>query len=138
MSKKIKVKDLVQEGRTIHEKFNKKMNEAPFGNAPVGMTSPEVPHQYTDIKKLVKYYVQTRMDDDQGGSDITYDVEADLETLEQEIIKMKDKSYFELVSELASLYIYLDEFAGPSESKEVTKSIIRICNRLGLPSGDYT
>lgn len=129
MGKEIKVKDLVQEGRTIHEKFNKKINEAPFGNAPAVMMSPEVPHQYTDIKELVGDYAQARYDVEMGGSEY----EPQLEPLEQLIIKMKGQSYFELVSELASLQIYAVEYAGPSESKEVRKSIIRISKRLGIP-----
>lgn len=129
MIKKIKVKDLVQEGRSIHEKFNKKMNEAPFGNAPGGMMSPDGQYQYANFNELVKDYAQTRYDVEMGESES----QPLIEPLEQLIIKMKGGSYFELVSELVSLQIYLVEYAGPSESKEVKKSIIRISKKLGIP-----
>lgn len=129
MGKKIKVKDLVQEGRSIHEKFNKKINEAPFGNAPGGMMSPDGQYQYANFNELVKDYAQTRYDVEMGESES----QPLIEPLEQLIIKMKGGAYFELVSELISLQIYLVEYAGPSESKEVKKSIIRISKRLGIP-----
>ena len=133
MGKKLKVKDLVQEGRTIHEKFNKKMNEAPFGNAPGGMMSPDGQYQYANFNELVNDYAQTRYDVEMGESES----QPLMEQLEQLIIKMKGGSYFELVSELGSLYIYLAEYAGPSEAKETRKNIIRICKKLGIPPGDY-
>lgn len=129
MGKKIKVKDLVQEGRSIHEKFNKKINEAPFGNAPGGMMSPDGQYQYANFNELVKDYAQTRYDVEMGESES----QPLIEQLEQLIIKMKGASYFELVSELVSLQIYLAEYAGPYESKEVKKNIIRISKRLGIP-----
>lgn len=129
MGKKLKVKDLVQEGRTIHEKFNKKINEAPFGNAPGGMMSPDGQYQYANFNELVKDYAQTRYDVEMGESES----QPLIEPLEQLIIKMKGGAYFELVSELISLQIYLVEYAGPSESKQVRKSIIRISKRLGIP-----
>lgn len=129
MGKKIKVKDLVQEGRSIHEKFNKKINEAPFGNAPGGMMSPDGQYQYANFNELVKDYAQTRYDVEMGESES----QPLIEPLEQLIIKMKGGAYFELVSELISLQIYLVEYAGPSESKEVKKSIIRISKKLGIP-----
>lgn len=119
MGNKIKLKDLVQEGRSIHENFNKKMNE----------DEPGSPQNYTDIKELVSDYAQTRYDVEMGESES----QPQIEPLEQLIIKMKGESYFELVSELVSLQIYLVEYAGPSESKEVKKSIIRISKRLGIP-----
>lgn len=128
MGKKLKVKDLVQEGRTIHEKFNKKINEAPFGNAPGGMMSPDGQYQYANFNELVKDYAQTRYDVEMGESES----QPLIEPLEQLIIKMKGGAYFELVSELISLQIYLVEYAGPSESKQVRKSIIRISKRLGI------
>ena len=139
MGKKIKLKDLVQEGRSIQEKFNKKINEAPFGNAPGGispfgnapggMMSPDGQYQYANFNELVKDYAQTRYDVEMGESG-----DAPLiEPLEQLIIKMKGGPYFELVSELVSLQIYAVEYAGPSESKEVRKSIIRISKKLGIP-----
>ena len=138
MGKRIKVKDLVQEGRSIHEKFNKKMNEAPVGNAPGGMMSPDGQHQYANFNELVKDYVMTRYEADQGTShDDVEEAERDLENMEREIIKMKGASHFELVSELGSLYVYLAEYAGPSEAKETRKNIIRICKKLGIPPGDY-
>ena len=123
MVNKIKLKDLVQEGRSIHENFNKKMNE----------DEPGSPQNYTDIKELVSDYAQTRYDVEMGESES----QPQIEPLEQLIIKMKGESYFELVSELGSLYIYAAEYAGPSESKEVKKNIIRICKKLGIPPGDY-
>lgn len=129
MGKKIKMKDLVQEGRSIHEKFNKKVNEAPFGNAPGGMMSPDGQYQYANFNELVEDYAQTRYDVEMGESES----QPQIEPLEQLIIKMKGESYFELVSELVSLQIYLAEYAGPSESKEVKKSIIRISKKLGIP-----
>lgn len=128
MGKKIKVKDLVQEGRSIHEKFNKKINEAPFGNAPGGMMSPDGQYQYANFNELVTDYAQTRYDVEMGESES----QPLIEPLEQLIIKMKGGPYFELVSELVSLQIYLAEYAGPSESKEVKKNIIRISKRLGI------
>lgn len=129
MGNKVKLKDLVQEGRSIHEKFNKKMNEAPVGNAPGGMMSPDGQYQYANFNELVGDYAQTRYDVEMGESES----EPQIEPLEQLIIKMKGESYFELVSELVSLQIYLAEYAGPSESKEVKKNIIRISKRLGIP-----
>ena len=138
MGKKLKVKDLVQEGRTIHEKFNKKINEAPFGNAPGGMMSPDGQQQYANFNELVNDYVMTRYEADQGtSSEDVVEAERNLENMEREIIKMKGASYFELVSELGSLYVYLSEYAGPSEAKETRKNIIRICKKLGIPPGDY-
>ena len=119
MGNKIKLKDLVQEGLSIHENFNKKMNE----------DEPGSPQNYTDIKELVSDYAQTRYDVEMGESES----QPQIEPLEQLIIKMKGESYFELVSELVSLQIYLVEYAGPSESKEVKKSIIRISKKLGIP-----
>jgi len=128
MGNKIKLKDLVQEGLSIHEKFNKKMNE----------DEPGTSQNYTDIKELVKDYAMTRYEADQGTSrDDVEEAERDLENMEREIIKMKGASHFELVSELGSLYVYAAEYAGPSESKEVKKNIIRICKKLGIPPGDY-
>ena len=119
MGNKIKLKDLVQEGLSIHENFNKKMNE----------DEPGSPQNYTDIKELVSDYAQTRYDVEMGESES----QPQIEPLEKLIIKMKGESYFELVSELVSLQIYLVEYAGPSESKEVKKSIIRISKKLGIP-----
>ena len=128
MGNKIKLKDLIQEGLSIHENFNKKINE----------DEPGSPQNYTDIKELVKDYVMTRYEADQGtSSEDVAEAERDLENMEREIIKMKGASYFELVSELGSLYVYLSEYAGPSEEKEVRKNIIRICKKLGIPPGDY-
>ena len=133
MGKKLKVKDLVQEGRTIHEKFNKKINEAPFGNAPGGIMSPDGKYQYANFNELVGDYAQTRYEAELGGTDAHAEAEPQIEPLEQLIIKMKGAPYFELVSELVSLQIYAGEYAGSSESKEVRKSIIRISKRLGIP-----
>ena len=90
---------------------------------------PGSPQNYTDIKELVSDYAQTRYDVEMGESES----QPQIEPLEQLIIKMKGESYFELVSELVSLQIYLVEYAGPSESKEVKKSIIRISKKLGIP-----
>ena len=129
MGKKIKLKDLVQEGRSIQEKFNKKINEAPFGNAPGGMMSPDGQYQYANFNELVKDYAQTRYDVEMGESESR----PLIQPLEQLIIKMKGGPYFELVSELVSLQMYAAEYAGPSESKEVRKSIIRISKKLGIP-----
>ena len=138
MGKKIKVKDLVQEGRSIHEKFNKKINEAPFGNEPGGMMSPDGQSQYANFNELVKDYAMTRYEADQGtSSEDVVEAERNLENMEREIIKMKGASYFELVEVLGTLYVYLNEYAGPVESPKVKKSIIRICKRLGIPPGDY-
>lgn len=143
MGKKIKLKDLVQEGRAIHEKFNKKINEAPFGNAPGGISpignapggimSPDGQYQYKNFNELVGDYAQTRYEAELGGTEAHAEAAPLIEPLEQLIIKMKGGSYFELVSELISLQIYAAEYAGPSESKEVRKSIIRISKKLGIP-----
>ena len=84
MGKKIKLKDLVQEGRSIQEKFNKKINEAPFGNAPGGMMSPDGQYQYANFNELVKDYAQTRYDVEMGESESR----PLIQPLEQLIIKM--------------------------------------------------
>ena len=133
MSKKIKLKDLVQEGLSIQKKFNKKMNEEPSGNAPGGIMSPDGKYQYANFNELVGDYAQTRYEAELGGTEAHAEAEPQIEPLEKRIIKMKGESYFELVSELVSLQIYAVEYAGPSESKEVRKSIIRISKKLGIP-----
>ena len=133
MGKKIKLKDLVQEGLSIQKKFNKKMNEEPSGNAPGGMMSPDGQYQYANFNELIGDYAQTRYEAELGGTEAHAEAEPQIEPLEKLIIKMKGESYFELVSELVSLQIYAAEYAGPSESNEVKKSIIRISKRLGIP-----
>lgn len=133
MGKQIKLKDLVQEGLSIQKNFNKKMNEEPSGNAPGGIMSPDGKYQYANFNELVGDYAQTRYEAELGGTEAHAEAEPQIEPLEQLIIKMKGESYFELVSELVSLQIYAAEYAGPSESKEVKKSIIRISKRLGIP-----
>ncbi len=64
MGKSIKLKDLVQEGRFIHEKFNKKMNESPFVNPLIGNKPPGMPGQFINIKELIADYVIFRKEEE--------------------------------------------------------------------------
>ena len=138
MSKTIKLKDLVQEGRSIHEKFNKKMNEAPFGNAPIEKISSEKPNQSNDIKELIKDYVIFRKEEEySGNTEDTKEAEMQIKSLEQQIKKMKGNAFFEMVEELARLVLYYEEYAGPQESREIEQQIRQMAPQLGISANDY-
>jgi hypothetical protein len=137
MSKTIKVKDLVQEGRSIHEKFNKKINEAPFGNAPIEKISPETPNQYNDIKELIKDYVYYRKTEELSWGEEATDAEKQVKPLEQQIKKMKGNAFFEMVHELSRLVIYNEEYAGPQQSREIEQEIRELAPKLGISANDY-
>jgi hypothetical protein len=133
MGKTIKLKDLVQEGRSIHEKFNKKMNEAPFGNVP-----PEISGQSTDIKELIKDYVIFRKEAEySGNTEDTKEAEMQIKSLEQQIKKMKGNAFFEMVHELSRLVIYNEEYAGPQQSREIEQEIRELATKLGISANDY-
>jgi hypothetical protein len=133
MGKTIKLKDLVQEGRSIHEKFNKKMNEAPFGNVP-----PEISGQSTDIKELIKDYVIFRKEAEySGNTEDTKEAEMQIKSLEQQIKKMKGNAFFEMVHDLSRLVIYNEEYAGPQQSREIEQEIRELATKLGISANDY-
>ena len=133
MGKSIKVKDLVQEGRSIHEKFNKKINEAPFGNVP-----PEISGQSTDIKELIKDYVIFRKEAEySGNTEDTKEAEMQIKSLEQQIKKMKGNAFFEMVHDLSRLVIYNEEYAGPQQSREIEQEIRELATKLGISANDY-
>jgi len=138
MGKSIKVKDLVQEGRSIHEKFNKKINEAPFGNAPIEKISSETPNQSNDIKELIKDYVIFRKEEEySGNTEDTKEAQMQIKSLEQQIKKMKGNAFFEMVHDLSRLVIYNEEYAGPQQSREIEQEIRELATKLGISANDY-
>lgn len=133
MGKSIKLKDLVQEGRSIHEKFNKKMNEAPFGNVPPGISG-----QSTDIKELIADYVIFHKEEEYSTNmEDTKEAQMQIKSLEQQIKKMKGNAFFEMVEELARLVVYNEEYAGPQESREIEQQIRELAPKLGISANDY-
>ena len=70
--------------------------------------SPDGKYQYANFNELVGDYAQTRYEAELGGTEAHAEAEPQIEPLEQLIIKMKGESYFELVSELGSLYCLED------------------------------
>jgi hypothetical protein len=138
MGKSIKVKDLVQEGRSIHEKFNKKINEAPFGNTPIEKISSETPNQSNDIKELIKDYVIFRKEEEySGNTEDTKEAQMQIKSLEQQIKKMKGNAFFEMVHDLSRLVIYNEEYAGPQQSREIEQEIRELATKLGISANDY-
>ena len=139
MGKSIKVKDLVQEGRSIHETFNKKMNEAPFGNAPIGNIPPGMPGgRSITIKELIADYVIFRKEEEYSTNmEDTKDAQMEIKSLEQQIKKMKGRSFFEMVEELARLVLYYEEYAGAQESREIDQQIRQMAPKLGISANDY-
>jgi hypothetical protein len=138
MGKSIKLKDLVQEGRSIHEKFNKKMNEAPFGNPPIGNIPPGMPGQSINIKELVKDYVDYRKTEEYSGNmEDTREAEMKIKSLEQQIKKMKGNAFFEMVHELSRLVIYNEEYASSQQSREIEQEIRELAPKLGISANDY-
>ncbi len=138
MGKSIKVKDLVQEGRSIHEKFNKKMNETPFGNPLIGNIPPGMPGQSINIKELVKDYVIFRKEEEYSTNmEDTKEAEMQIKSLEQQIKKMKGNTFFEMVHELSRLVIYNEEYASMEESREIEQQIRQMAPKLGISANDY-
>ncbi len=138
MGKSIKVKDLVQEGRSIHEKFNKKMNESPFVNPLIGNKPPGMPGQFINIKELIADYVIFRKEEEYSTNmEDTKDAQMEIKSLEQQIKKMKGNAFFEMVEELARLVVYNEEYAGPEESREIEQEIRQLAPRLGISANDY-
>jgi hypothetical protein len=124
MGKTIKLKDLVQEGRSIHEKFKKKINEAPS--------------QSNDIKELIKDYVIFRKEEEYSTStEDSKEAQMQIKSLEQQIKKMKGDSFFEMVHELSRLVVYNEERAGPEESREIEQEIRELAPKLGISANDY-
>jgi hypothetical protein len=138
MGKSIKVKDLVQEGRSIHEKFNKKMNESPFVNPLIGNKPPGMPGQFINIKELIADYVIFRKEEEYSTNmEDTKEAQMQIKSLEQQIKKMKGNAFFEMVEELARLVVYNEEYAGPEESREIEQEIRQLAPRLGISANDY-
>jgi len=138
MGKSIKVKDLVQEGRSIHEKFNKKMNESPFVNPLIGNKPPGMPGQFINIKELIADYVIFRKEEEYSTNmEDTKEAQMQIKSLEQQIKKMKGNAFFEMVEELARLVVYNEEYAGPEESREIEQEIRQLAPKLGISANDY-
>lgn len=138
MGKSIKLKDLVQEGRFIHEKFNKKMNEAPFGNPLIGNIPPGMPGQSVNIKELIADYVIFRKEEEYSTNmQDAREAQMQVKSLEQQIKKMKGNSFFEMVEDLARLVVYYEEYAGPQESREIEQEIRELAPKLGISPNDY-
>ena len=138
MGKSIKVKDLVQEGRSIHEKFNKKMNESPFVNPLIGNKPPGMPGQFINIKELIADYVIFRKEEEYSTNmEDTKEAQMQIKSLEQQIKKMKGNAFFEMVHELSRLVIYNEEYAGPQQSREIEQEIRELAPKLGISANDY-
>jgi hypothetical protein len=139
MGKSIKLKDLVQEGRSIHEKFNKKMNEAPFGNPRIDNIPPGMPGgRSVTIKELIADYVIFRKEEEYSTNmEDTKEAQMEIKSLEQQIKKMKGNAFFEMVEELARLVLYYEEYAGPQESREIEQQIRQMAPQLGISANDY-
>jgi len=138
MGKSIKVKDLVQEGRSIHEKFNKKMNESPFVNPLIGNKPPGMPGQFINIKELIADYVIFRKEEEYSTNmEDTKEAQMQIKSLEQQIKKMKGNAFFEMVHDLSRLVIYNEEYAGPQQSREIEQEIRELAPKLGISANDY-
>jgi hypothetical protein len=138
MGKSVKLKDLVQEGRSIHEKFNKKMNEAPFVNPLIGNKPPGMPGQFINIKELIADYVIFHKQEEYSTNmEDTKEAQMQIKSLEQQIKKMKGNTFFEMVEELARLVVYNEEYAGPQESREIEQQIRELAPKLGISANDY-
>jgi hypothetical protein len=138
MGKSIKLKDLVQEGRFIHEKFNKKMNESPFGNPLIGNIPSGMPDgRPINIQELIKDYVYYRKTEELSWGEEARDAEMQVKPLEQQIKKMKGNAFFEMVHELSRLVIYSEEYAGPEQSREIEQEIRELAPKLGISANDY-
>jgi len=96
----------------------------------------QINEEDSNILDLINDYKGNAYALDQGYGFNVDEMEAEQESIKQQIIDLKGEQYFELVNDIADLTVYLDEYAGPDESKEIEGNIKVITNKMGLTPND--
>jgi len=96
----------------------------------------QINEEDSTILDLINNYKSNAYSLDQGYDFDRDEVEVEQENIKQQIIDLKGEQYFEMVDDLANLTVYLDEYAGPDESKETRIQIKTITDKMGLTPSD--
>jgi hypothetical protein len=96
----------------------------------------QINEEDSTILDLINDYKSNAYSLDQGYGFDRDEVEVEQENIKQQIIDLKGEQYFEMVDDLANLTVYLDEYAGPDESKETRMQIKTITDKMGLTPSD--
>jgi hypothetical protein len=96
----------------------------------------QINEEDSTILDLINDYKSNAYALDQGYGFDSDEMEVEQENIKQQIIDLKGEQYFEMVDDLANLTVYLDEYAGPDESKETRIQIKTITDKMGLTPSD--
>ena len=96
----------------------------------------QINEEDSTILDLINDYKSNAYSLDQGYGFDNDEMEVEQENIKQQIVDLKGEQYFEMVDDLANLTVYLDEYAGPDESKETRIQIKTITDKMGLTPSD--
>jgi hypothetical protein len=96
----------------------------------------QINEEDSTILDLINDYKSNAYTLDQGYGFDNDEMEVEQENIKQQIVDLKGEQYFEMVDDLANLTVYLNEYAGPDESKETRIQIKTITDKMGLTPSD--